>query len=380
MSSPAAMSCDTVQPLLSAFVDGEVSAVEAALVETHLSSCAGCASDVAFFRLAHATLADPHPVLPPAALSERIAAATYARPTLSQRVAAWLRPAPARLALGTACAVTIAAVIVLRGGGGDNAPTGGVPSVVRGPETVVPVPPPTVAGAEKTPGAAEKPDVPGTSPNARRIAEVTRRTISPEVLRLRGASKESGPAVRGSVALTTDASDATRRVPVGNVTGERAGRPTQGITVGKASTQSIAASTQRTGSVRTHGKTAAPSANRTEIAINVTTPKIEQTPMPVVPAADEMPTPKPVTPPQTTPEPVVVAANTVVRGLGDNGRIAITRSSETGVAAAIRHERGTAGTFQTASYSMRGDFDGGRELGQSGGGGGNFVSAPATLR
>jgi hypothetical protein len=58
----------------------------------------------------------------PAGLSERIALATYARPTFAQRVAALLQPAPARVAVSALAMAGVAAVIVLRPNGNDGQP------------------------------------------------------------------------------------------------------------------------------------------------------------------------------------------------------------------------------------------------------------------
>ncbi|GEM_PF-6421821 len=106
--------CETVRPILSAMVDGEAGAGDVALAEAHLKECRACASHFAFLRLSQQVLARTPQVFPPTSLSERIAAATYARPTFLDRVRGALRPAPARYALATAFTVGIVAVFVSR--------------------------------------------------------------------------------------------------------------------------------------------------------------------------------------------------------------------------------------------------------------------------
>lgn len=105
--------CEIIRPLMSVFVDGEATAAEATLVETHVDGCGPCASHMAFLRAVNLALAGTPEMMPSAAMHARIAAATYARPSLASRLSHLLRPSfPARLALGSAVAVGIVAVVV----------------------------------------------------------------------------------------------------------------------------------------------------------------------------------------------------------------------------------------------------------------------------
>ena len=77
------MNCSTCQPLLSAYVDEAMRADEYAAVDEHLRGCAACrvlAQDLASIRVAAASL---EPLIPPAHVWHRIAAAaeTQARPS-----------------------------------------------------------------------------------------------------------------------------------------------------------------------------------------------------------------------------------------------------------------------------------------------------------
>jgi hypothetical protein len=105
--APGGVPCETVRPILSAMVDGEASPEERSLAGAHLPACSPCQSHYAFLRLTKDVLERTPAEFPSRALSERIAAATYARPTFADRLREFLRPAPARLALGTALAAGI---------------------------------------------------------------------------------------------------------------------------------------------------------------------------------------------------------------------------------------------------------------------------------
>ncbi|MBC8104537.1 MAG: zf-HC2 domain-containing protein [Cytophagales bacterium] len=105
--------CPDIRLLLSVFVDGEATNEEAVRLKSHLALCEHCASHLAFLRLTHQALRQPPEAFPSASLSARIAAATYDRPTLSERIHGWLRPVPVRVALGTALAAGIGLVLVL---------------------------------------------------------------------------------------------------------------------------------------------------------------------------------------------------------------------------------------------------------------------------
>lgn len=70
------MNCERVEELLSAYSEGELTAAEAGLVETHLQTCRSCALLYAAFRDAGAALAG----FPELEVSERLTARLYAIP------------------------------------------------------------------------------------------------------------------------------------------------------------------------------------------------------------------------------------------------------------------------------------------------------------
>ncbi|HZO87472.1 MAG TPA: hypothetical protein VFB38_03975 [Chthonomonadaceae bacterium] len=79
---------DALWSLLSAYVDGEVTAEEAEQVEEMLRADPACARDLEFLRLAGRYARSYVELEPPAGLRESILAATSRRPTLARRVAA----------------------------------------------------------------------------------------------------------------------------------------------------------------------------------------------------------------------------------------------------------------------------------------------------
>ena len=95
---------------VAALVDGELPTSERTPLESMIAASPELISHQAFLeRLREATRAEPLIAMPPG-LSERIAAATYARPTLWSRISAALAPAPARYAF-TGLALSGAAAI-----------------------------------------------------------------------------------------------------------------------------------------------------------------------------------------------------------------------------------------------------------------------------
>ena len=78
---------DQLWNLLSAYVDGETTAAESALVEAHLRSDAAYAQDFAFLKAASRQVIQMGDVEPPMQLREAIFAATVNKPTLSRRLA-----------------------------------------------------------------------------------------------------------------------------------------------------------------------------------------------------------------------------------------------------------------------------------------------------
>jgi anti-sigma factor RsiW len=107
------VNCSEIRVLISALVDGEATAEEAARAEVHIALCEACASHRAFLRLTNRALRQVPDLYASASLSARIAAATYDRPSIARRIQTWLRPAPTRVAIGTALAAGIAGVVII---------------------------------------------------------------------------------------------------------------------------------------------------------------------------------------------------------------------------------------------------------------------------
>jgi hypothetical protein len=139
-SSSAQTRCAYIRPLLSDFVDGEATAAESALVDEHLLVCPACASHLAFLRATNQVIASMPEMQPSADLFARVAAATYRRPTLRDRVLGLLRPAPVRVALGSAFALGLAAVVVLPRLGPSNETTPPPIAASTHPAPVVDIP------------------------------------------------------------------------------------------------------------------------------------------------------------------------------------------------------------------------------------------------
>lgn len=104
------MSC-TVEEDLTAYVDGELSMVEAARVRSHLAACAGCRLTEALLRRTMAEVAMLPAYEPSPALRRRVLAEVEALPRpWSERVRRWLSPgalAPAWVALAAAAVVAV---------------------------------------------------------------------------------------------------------------------------------------------------------------------------------------------------------------------------------------------------------------------------------
>lgn len=105
--------CEEIRPLISSYVDGEASTEESALIQAHLKTCEKCQSHMAFLKLLgpainNAPVASPSPLL-----LDRIAKATYAKPTWQQRYLAWLTPLSIRWTVGSGLvAAGIVAILV----------------------------------------------------------------------------------------------------------------------------------------------------------------------------------------------------------------------------------------------------------------------------
>ena len=106
------MSC-SVEDELTAYLDGELSVVEAARVRTHLASCADCRATEALLRRTVTELAALPAFEPSAGLRRRVLAEVEALPRpWPERLRTWFRPAllaPAGVAVATALVVAVVA-------------------------------------------------------------------------------------------------------------------------------------------------------------------------------------------------------------------------------------------------------------------------------
>ena len=104
------MSC-TVEDELTSYVDGELSAVEAARVRTHLTSCSPCRATEALLRRTVTELATLPAFEPSPGLRRRVLVQVESLPRpWTERFRRWLRPAvlaPAGVALATAVVVAV---------------------------------------------------------------------------------------------------------------------------------------------------------------------------------------------------------------------------------------------------------------------------------
>lgn len=106
------MSC-TVEDELTAYVDGELSVVEAARVRTHLSSCADCRATEAVLRRTMAEVAALPGFVPSPALRRRVLAEVESLPRpWPERIRAWLRPGVLAPVAGVAFAATVTVLVV----------------------------------------------------------------------------------------------------------------------------------------------------------------------------------------------------------------------------------------------------------------------------
>ena len=106
------MSC-TVEDELTAYLDGELSTVEAARVRTHLASCAECRATETLLRRTVTELAALPAFEPSVGLRRRVLAEVEALPRpWPERLRTWLRPAllaPGGVAVATALVVAVVA-------------------------------------------------------------------------------------------------------------------------------------------------------------------------------------------------------------------------------------------------------------------------------
>jgi anti-sigma factor RsiW len=101
------VTCSQASELLTAFVDGELTAAEKAAVEAHLAGCAVCQAQVASLRAAIGTLAALPALEPSPAFEEAVLAAL--RPTRTHRPH-WARRAAVLLVAGGAVAAALVVV------------------------------------------------------------------------------------------------------------------------------------------------------------------------------------------------------------------------------------------------------------------------------
>ncbi len=117
--------CAQVSGLLTAYVDGEVSAGEGVLVAAHLCECEDCAAEVVQLRKLVAASQTIEPVDPPADLRSRIAAAVAAEPVPSasvfSRLAGLIPQRSLKWAGGAVAAGVIALTIVVSNPSAHNA-------------------------------------------------------------------------------------------------------------------------------------------------------------------------------------------------------------------------------------------------------------------
>lgn len=125
------MSC-TVEDELTAYLDGELSVVEAARVRTHLASCADCRATETLLRRTLTELAALPAFEPSAGLRRRVLSEVEALPRpWRERLGSWFRPGLLAPVAGVALAGAVALLVV--GGKLEN----GHRAVERGTELAV---------------------------------------------------------------------------------------------------------------------------------------------------------------------------------------------------------------------------------------------------
>ena len=174
-----------VLELLSAFIDGEIGTDERLCIERHLAVCGPCAGHLAFLRAASRARRTTPNALPSPELFSRIARATYQRPTMGAQVAAFLRPAPTRTALGGVLAAALVAGIFLPR-------FAAVPSAVpNAPQT----PPETLAAVPNMPNSAA-PATATTTP--RTTPRVSTTPATPDAISAAALANVAQSATRGA--------------------------------------------------------------------------------------------------------------------------------------------------------------------------------------
>jgi len=105
------LDCAGAEPLIEAYVDGDLEAAVATAFEAHVERCAACAAELELGRRIRGELrALPAQDCPPAVVRNVLDHAS--RPTLGARLAAWLLPVPPRVWQGAFAMLVVAALAV----------------------------------------------------------------------------------------------------------------------------------------------------------------------------------------------------------------------------------------------------------------------------
>lgn len=164
--TPFSPVCSEVRVVMDAVRDNRATPAERVFVATHTEHCPACASEWAFLRATKTAWAQAPMALPSTSLSARIAAATYRKPTLVERLAsvfAFLNPVPVRVAIGVAAVAGVSFLLLPR------------------PATVAPDATPEFArdAPRETPSLPES-ELAATPPVAKPRPRATEKTVLPK--------------------------------------------------------------------------------------------------------------------------------------------------------------------------------------------------------
>lgn len=172
-SGREARQCARTSELLSAWVDGELSDKQGALVSAHLGECEDCAAEAESLRVLASVAESIEPIEPPASLRARIAAAIVSEPS-HRGILAWLREAVTigsfRWA-GGAAAAGLTALVAISMFGGQQGPV--YKAAAR--DTSRPAPAVAVAPDPERQSAAVAAPTRGSQPTGVRSTSVSRR-------------------------------------------------------------------------------------------------------------------------------------------------------------------------------------------------------------
>jgi len=180
--------CAKVAGLVSAYVDGELSANQEELVEAHVGYCEHCAEELRAVKMLVGAAGTVSPVEPPADLKSRIAAAIAGEParesfvrTLVGRLGEALQPRFARLAYAGAAA-GLAAIAIM--------------SILPGParQPIIAIKRSSVA----RPRIASAATSPGQSPVAKVMAAAPERAVAPSTVERPARHRTRGHVVMAS--------------------------------------------------------------------------------------------------------------------------------------------------------------------------------------